>query len=446
MERDMTVGSPARILILFTIPMLLGNIFQQLYNVVDTIVVGNYVGASALAAVGASTSLVFLILCLAVGLSMGCSVLVGQYYGAGQYDKMRQAIYVSLLVVVITGVLMTILCITLAGPLLNLIKTPEEIFADAKLYFVIYSIGSTCTFVYNTLAALCRAIGDSKTPLYFLVVASVVNIVLDLFFVLKCDMGVAGVAYATIIAQFIASVSCAVFVYKKVDVLRIHKGDCVFDFGMFKDLILYAIPSTIQQSIVSFSQVAVQGLVNTFGTFTIAGYTAACKIDQFATQPLLSLGMAITSYTAQNIGAKKIDRIHKGYKVSLIMVVAMCAVIFVAVRIWGADLIGLFVDETTASEVIAVGVSYMEVVSIFYVLMGFMFCSQNILRGAGDMLWYTVGTLVNFVVRVAMAYVLAPSMGFVGLAYSIPMGWLIGGLCSFIRYKQGGWRYVSVVE
>lgn len=446
MEKDMTKGSPARILIFFTLPMLIGNLFQQLYNIVDTIVVGNFVGAGALASVGASTTLVFLLLCFAIGLSMGCSVLVSQYYGAGETQKMRQAVFVSMVFILVVGALLSVFGVIGADWLLSITNVPVEILADAKTYFVVYCFGGLFVFIYNALAAMCRAIGDSKTPLYFLIATSLLNIVGDLLFVLQFGMGVAGVAWATMISQGISALACGIYVFCRVPALKITRSDCVFSWRMLWDLVVYAVPSTIQQSIVSFSLVAVQGLVNTFGMTTIAGYTAACKIDQFAIQPLLSLNLATTSFTAQNVGAQKYDRVEKGFRTSVLLVVAICVVISGAIWLWGADLIGLFVDNVESAGVIDAGVSYIRVVSVCYIIMGMMFTAASVLRGAGDMGYFLVGSLLNFSARIIAAYSLASALGFSAIAYSIPIGWILGLTFNFLRYKSGGWKDKALVQ
>lgn len=445
MEKDMTVGSPSKILIAFTLPMLLGNLFQQFYNVVDTIVVGNFVGADALAAVGASSTLVMIILCFAIGLSMGCSVLISQYYGAGQIKNMKQSVYVSMVFIFITGTVVSLICIFGAEWLLRLINIPENILTDAKTYFVVYSLGGIFVFIYNALSAMCRAIGDSKTPLYFLIVTSLLNVGGDLLFVLQFNMGVAGVAWATMISQGISAVGCTFYIYRRNDLLKIRRENCVFSFRMLKDLIVYAIPSTVQQCIVSFSLVALQGVVNSFGTAAIAGYTAGSKIDNFATQPLLSLSMAVTSFSAQNIGARHFDRVKKGLRASLLIVVVMCAVISLIAFFWGSDLIGLFIDDAS-KDVIDYGVAYIQIICNTYVIMGLMFCYSSVLRGAGDMTFFLSSSLINFAVRIILAYTLVDSVGFTIIPISAPIGWIIGFLISAIRYWQGGWKNKCIIR
>ncbi|MEG0495483.1 MAG: MATE family efflux transporter [Eubacterium sp.] len=445
MVNDMTRGKPAKILVTFMWPMLLGNIFQQLYNIVDTIIVGNYVGADALAAVGSTAAMVFLLVAIAMGLSMGCSVLISQYFGAGDREKMRRAVFTSMAFILIVGVLVTILGLAISNWLLHLIQTPENIFEGASTYINIYYMGCLFLFVYNGLAAICRAIGDSKTPLYFLIVAALLNVVLDLVFVIYFNMGVAGVAWATLIAQGVSAMTCFIYVYFRVPLLRITKEDCVFDPKMLKDLLIYAIPSTIQQCIVSFSMVAIQGLVNSFGSVFIAGYTAATKIDSIAIQPLLSITMALSTYTAQNMGAGKVERVSKGFKVTVMFVLVMCVIISGMIFLFGDNFIGAFVDSVADAEVINIGVQYIQIVSIFYLVMGLMFTAGSVLRGAGDSTAFMIGSLCNFVVRIISAYVLAGFLGASAIWWSIPLGWFCGLMVNFIRYKSGKWKSKSLV-
>lgn len=445
MENDMTRGSISKILITFALPMLLGNIFQQLYNVVDIIIVGNFVGASALAAVGASSTIVMLLICIASGLSIGCSVLVSQYFGAGDSPHVKQSVYVSLVFILLCGAVMSAAGALLSGWLLRITRVPDEIFADGRNYLLIYSIGGIFLFAYNALAAMCRAVGDSKTPLYFLILTSLMNIGGDMLLVICFHLGVAGAALATAVSQAVSAVLCAVYIYRKIDVLRLHREDCVFDFDLLKDLIVYAIPSTIQQCIVSFSMVAVQGLVNTFGTDTIAGYTAACKIDQFAVQPLLSLNMAMTSFTAQNVGAGKNDRVRSGLKFTLLFSTAVSAAISLLIFFFGEGLLGLFVDSATNSAVIDAGMTYISVVSVGYFLLGWQFSFASVLRGAGDVFWFLLGSGINFGLRIAMAYILSTLMGYASISYSIIIGWIVVAVIFGLRYKTGHWETASKI-
>ncbi|MGL4607994.1 MAG: MATE family efflux transporter [Eubacteriaceae bacterium] len=446
MTKDMTIGSPTKVLILFMLPMLLGNIFQQFYSIVDTLIVGNFVGANALAAVGASTPLVFLIIAIAMGLSMGCSVLISQYFGAQDFSNMRKAVFVSFITTLAVGVLMSILGLLIAKPLLSLLNTPENIIEDSYTYIIIYYFGVIFLFMYNGLASICRAIGDSKTPLLFLIVAAVINIILDYSFVVYLKMGVSGVAWATLIAQGISAFSCLFYVYFRVSLLKLTKDDMVFQEQMFKDLLRYAIPSTVQQCIVSFSILAIQGLVNSYGSPFIAGFTAATKIDGIAMLPMLNIAMALSTYVAQNIGANKMDRIRSGFRVTLLIVLVMSILISTVVFFFGNFFINSFMDSNASSDAISVGINYLQIVSTFYILMGIMFTAGSVLRGAGDINAFMFSTIANFACRILAAYVLSAFIGGSAIWWSVPIGFGVGAIINLLRYKSGRWRTKSLVH
>mgnify|MGYP002792624669 FL=1 len=260
------------------------------------------------------------------------------------------------------------------------------------------------------------------------------------------NMGVAGVAWATLIAQGVSAITCLIYVYFKVPVLKLHREDCVFDFKMLKDLLAYAIPSTVQQCIVSFSMMAIQGLVNSFGSVFIAGYTAATKIDSIAIQPLLSITMALSTFTAQNIGAGRTERVYEGFKVTILIVVIMCLAISGLIFLFGNVFIGAFVDSVADAGVIQVGVEYIRIVSVFYVVMGLMFSAGSVLRGAGDATAFMMGSLSNFVVRIAAAYILAGMIGASAIWWSIPMGWGVGLVVNYARYRSKKWENKAIIS
>lgn len=446
MTKDMTTGSPGKTLIFFMLPMLLGNIFQQLYNIVDTLIVGNFVGADALAAVGASTPLVFLMIAIALGLSMGCSILISQYFGANDLSKMRVAVFLSLVVTIAAGIILTILGLLIAKPLLLLLNTPSNIIKDSYTYIMIFYIGTTFLFMYNGLASICRAVGDSKTPLLFLILAALVNIVLDYVFVVYFYMGVAGVAWATLISQGLSAVLCLFYVYFRVPILRLTREDMVFNKKMISDLLRYAIPSTIQQCIVSFSMLAIQGLVNSYGSAFIAGYTAATKIDSIAMLPMLNITMALSTYVAQNIGANQMERIKAGFRITLLIILVMAASVSLVVFLFGNVFINSFMDSTASADAISVGITYLQIVSTFYIVMGVMFSAGSVLRGAGDVTAFTFSTIANFVCRIIAAYVLSAFIGGDAIWWSVPIGWGIGAVLNLIRYNSGKWQTKSLIH
>lgn len=445
-KNDMTQGSPGKVLILFAIPMVMGNLFQQLYNIVDSMIVGNFVGSDALAAVGASTSVVFLFVAIATGLSMGCSVIISQLFGAKKILAMKTAISTTLISIGGFSIVLTILGLLLNKAILQLMKTPENIMQDASDYLAIYFMGLVFLFFYNGLIAVFNGMGKSQIPLYFLILSSIINVVLDLVFVLRFDMGVAGVAWATLIAQGVSAVAsflCLLVVLRKMPTEE--KPD-FFSASILARMLKIAVPSSLQQSIVSIGFLFVQRLINGYGPMVIAGYTAATKIDNIAIMPMINVGNAVSTFTAQNMGAQKIERVKKGYRAGMAMSVVISLTVTGILYLWGSDLVGAFVDSKTGSGVIGVGVEYLQVVSIFYVVMGIMNISNGILRGSGDVKVFMLSTLCNFTIRVIMAYALVKTpLGASGIWWAIPIGWTVGLVIALVRYLSGKWKHITLV-
>ncbi len=443
---DMTKGSVFKTLFVFMLPLLLGNIFQQLYNIVDTIVVGKFVSSDALGAVGAASPMVFLMIAVAIGLSMGCSIVISQYFGANDVHNMKKAIFTSMVFILGVSIVITILFLFISAPLLQMMQTPPEIYEDCLIYLQVFNVSLILTFLYNGLASILRAVGDSKTPLYFLILTTLLNIVLDLVFVVNLGLGVFGVALGTAISIGVSGVAMLWYVTKKVHLFQFEKSERVFDKKMLKDLLKYAIPSTVQQLIVSVSFIAIQGLVNSFGNNVVAGYTAATKIDNLALLPLMNISLALSTFVAQNIGANRVDRVKKGFNASILMNVGICAVITTVVLLFGKNFIGGFLNEEASPVVYDVGVQYISIVSIFYIVMAVMFMAGSVLRGAGDVVVFTTSTVINFASRIVMAYVLSPYLGPSAIWWSIPIGWGIGCIINFLRYKSGKWQNKSIIN
>lgn len=447
MVQDMTKGSVMRQIVIFTIPLFIGNLFQQAYNMVDAVVVGRFVGKDALAAVGTSFPALFLLIALVMGLTMGASVVVSQLFGAGEIEKMRRAISTTLFFLLGCALSLTVIGLLVSRKLLLLLQTPPEVLEDAVIYLHITFAGLLFVFLYNTIAAFFRALGDSRTPLYFLIISSLLNIVLDLLFVLRYNMGVAGVAWATVIAQAISVVISIAYIYWRVDLLKLYLKDLVFDRKIFAEAVRLGIPAAIQQTILSLGMVAVQGLVNSFGSVTIAAYTAAVRIDSIAMMPIMNLGMAVSTFTAQNIGAARLARVRRGYRQTLAMVAACCVTTTAIVLLYGPKLIALFIDASEI-EVIAQGNDYITVVSFFYIVMGLLFVTNGVLRGSGDMTVSMISTIISLSARVIFAYILSskPEIGYRGLWWSIPIGWGFGFVVAYIRYRSGRWTEKGVVK
>lgn len=448
--KSLTEGKPLRILFFFALPMIAGNLFQQLYNMVDSMVVGKYVGEDALAAVGSSFPVVFLAVAVAAGLSMGCTVVISQLFGGGHIHEMKVTIATALISLGVLGLIIMGLGEILAGPLLRVLGTDPDIMADSLAYLRIYFGGAVFLFLYNSLNGIYNALGDSKTPLMFLMLSALTNIGLDLLFVIQFGMGVPGVAWATLIAQGMCAV-LAFFVLiarmKKLpnDERHADAKMVFFDRHAVSRIARVGVPSMIQQSIVSLSMMFMQGLVNSFGKVFVAGYTAATKIDSLAMMPNMNFSNAMSSYTAQNIGADQHERVHAGYKATLFMCVLFSVLITVVIFLFGDQLLSLFLNPGEAGSAMGYGLQYMHTVSLFYILMGVLFTTNGLLRGAGDMKAFMCSSMVNLFSRIILAYTLAHFIGEAAIWWSIPLGWAFGALFAVARYLSGKWKTIHIV-
>ncbi|MDL2224615.1 MATE family efflux transporter [Eubacteriales bacterium OttesenSCG-928-M02] len=446
MTRDMSTGKPAKVLFAFAWPMLLGNIFQQFYNMVDSIVVGNYVGSNALAAVGTAFPVMMLLTSVVMGLTSGFSVVISQYFGAGRTEEVRNSVFTAIAFLLMVSAALSVVGLFIARPVLVAMRTPQEILPDAVTYLMIIFGGMIFSFMYNGFSAVLRALGDSKTPLYMLILSTIVNIILDLVFVVVFHWDVAGVAIATIIAQAISALTCFVYTMKRVPMLRFSKKNpAKFDRDILKTMVRLGIPSAVQQSVFSIGMLFVQSLVNSFGSTVIAGYTSGTKIDSFVMMPMMNVGNALATYTAQNLGAGKPERIKEGYRAALIFNVIFCLALTAIVFSFGPQLVGLFVDSEADAAVIKVGTEFLDVICIFYILMGLMNVGSGILRGAGDMKVVMMGSFTNLGARLLAAYTLAPLIGEAAIWWSMPIGWGMAVLIYNGRYFSGKWKEKAVV-
>lgn len=449
MVKDLTQGKPLPLLFFFSLPMVAGNLFQQLYNMVDTAVVGKFVGEDAVAAVGSSFPIVFLSVAVASGLSMGCNVVVSQLFGAKRIHEMKSTISTALISLGVLGLIIMLLGTLLAGPLLELLGTDADIMADSRTYLQIYFGGALFLFVYNTLNGIYNALGDSRTTLIFLMISSLTNIVLDLLFVIQFHMGVAGVAWATLIAQGLCAVASLVVLLRRMRKMenepeKVGVKVPLFHMTAVKRIAQIGLPSMFQQSMVSISMMLMQGLVNSYGKVLVAGYTAATKIDTLAMLPNMNFSNAMSSYTAQNIGAGRYDRVKEGLKACLLMVVIFSLLITLIIFLLGNQLLSLFLDPGDPSGALGYGLNYMHTVSLFYILMGLLFVPNGLLRGARDMGAFTLSSMSNLFSRVAIAYLLAHFMDESAIWWSIPAGWAIGAVVALLRIRSGKWKKASV--
>ena len=447
---DMTTGKPLRLLIMFALPMMLSSIFQQFYNIVDMLVVGNNIGSNALAAISTSTPVANLFLSAALGLATGSSVVISQYFGAKQISNAKTAIYTMLTFSFIMGLIMSIIGIVFSRVVLKWINCPAEIFNDAKTYLMIYFSGTIFIFLYNTLNSSYNALGNSTTPLVFLIISSLLNVVLDILFVMVFHLGVAGAATATIISQAVSAVLSFINMRRKLALMENTREAEVkmFDTGVLKTTMKIAIPNAIQMLIISLSLVFIQSSINVFGPAVMAGISAASRVESLSTMPISNLGNSFGPFAGQNIGAGRVDRIKEGVKSATMIIVGVGIVLLVVLQLLAPYLIGIFVDEADANyaQMVDVGSRYVRLISCFGIVFGMFMLFMALLRGAGDMKFFLGANLTNFAIRVFMALVLAPRFGPQMIWIGTAIGWSAAAIIGFIRYLQGGWKKKTIIK
>ncbi|MFR5266643.1 MATE family efflux transporter [Clostridium sp.] len=444
---DMTKGKPSKLILYFAFPMILGNIFQQVYNLVDTIVVGKFIGSNALAAVGSSFAIIVFITSIIIGLSMGVSVLLSQFYGAKELEKMKETIITATIVIGFVTIILMIVSLMFIDNILALFNMPQQLIEDSKSYLIIILVGLLFTYVYNLGTALLRAIGDSKRPLYFLIISSVINIFLDLIFVINLNLGVKGVALATIIAQGVSAILVVIYISKKVTFIKFTIKDIKFKKESFLLVIRYSVLTSIQQSIMNLGILIVQGLVNSFGVVVMAAFAAAVKIDSFAYMPVQDFGNAFSTYVAQNKGANLEERIIDGIKSAGKVIIIFSIITTSLVLIFSKNLMLLFVNKGE-SEVIRIGVEYISIVAIFYFLIGFLFMFYGLFRGLGELKTSILLTIASLGTRVILAYILAETILMEkGIWFSVPIGWALAdtiGIIFLNKYKKRIYKKVEI--
>lgn len=442
--RDMTTGSPAKLILKFAGPMLIGNLFQQLYNMVDSIVVGNFVSKNALAAVGATSSSIFLIFGLTFGLSSGISIVISQYFGAGDYERVKKSIATATYLLFIAATIMGAIGFFATRPLLELLGTPMEVINQSESYMKICFIGIFGTVSYNGIAAILRALGDSITPLIFLIIASVLNVVLDLVFVIVFHWEIPGVAIATIISQLVSGIGCIIYALYRVELLRIPRKEFKVDKEILSKCIRLGIPVALQSSFISISMMALQFVINSFQATVMAAYTVVSRIEQLVLQPSTSVGAALASFTGQNIGARKIDRVKKGIK-SSVLIVVIFSLIMLPVMFFGGEYIMRLFTKKEDIEVVRYGIEGIRITSFFYSFVGLIFVTRNFLSGAGDIKITMVMGLVEIVVRVSVSIFLSRAIGFYGIFWATALTWFVTGIVGSIRVISGKWMNKSIV-
>lgn len=433
--------NPLKALIVFAIPMMIGNLFQQAYTMADSAIVGRLVGETALAAVGAAYSLTNIFICVAIGGGMGASVIVSQYFGHGNYGKLKKTVYTALVTFLVISVMLGVIGLAFSKNIMIAMNTPVEVLDMSVTYLQIYFLGLPFLFMYNVLSSMFNALGKSRIPLYFLIFSSVFNIVLDWVFVADFALDVAGVAWATLIAQGVSVLGS--FTVLRMELKKLEgASDGTFATEELLPMAKIALPSILQQSTVSIGMMLVQSVVNSFGAESLAGFSAGMRIESICIVPMAAVGNAISSYTAQNIGAGQLKRVSKGYVQANKMVIFFGVVICVILELFPTQFITLFLGADGSQVAIATGHGYLVFMGFFFSMIGFKMAADGVLRGAGDMKLFTIANLVNLSIRVIMAMTLAPRFGIAWVWYAVPIGWTANFVISYLEYRTGKWKTI----
>lgn len=438
MNKDLTVGKPETVLWKFCLPLFGSVIFQQLYNIADSLVAGKFIGENALAAVGNSYEITLIFIAFAFGCNIGCSVIVSRLFGANQLKEMKTAVYTALIASAVLCVVLMLFGIIFGGMLLSAIRTPSNIFADSKLYLDIYIWGFPFLLFYNIATGIFSALGDSKTPFIFLAISSTSNILVDILFVAVFHMGVAGVAWATFLCQGVSCILAMVVVFRRFYKIKVEGKTPIFSWSLLGKIAVIAIPSILQQSFISIGNIIIQGVINGFGPGVIAGYSAAVKLNNLVITSFTTLGNGISNFTAQNIGANKLSRIKDGFRAGVKMVWSLGIPFVLLYMSAGRWLVKFFMDEPS-DVALDTGIIFLRIVAPFYFVVAVKLASDGILRGAGLMKKFMIGTFTDLILRVVLAIVLAGRFGSVGIWCAWPIGWMAAMILSVSFYRQGPW-------
>lgn len=438
MIKDLTEGNPEKVLWQFSIPMFVSVIFQQMYNIADSVIAGKFAGENALAAVGASYPVTMIFMAIAVGSNIGCSVIISNLFGAKKYGEMKTAVSTTVIATSVLSVILTAAGLLGTKGLMRLIRTPDNIFSDGALYLSIYIGGFAFLYLYNVATGIFSALGDSKTPLYFLIASSFGNILLDYLFVAVFGWGVAGVAWATFLAQGAACILALLTMKGRLSRMETDGKIAVFSGKMLYKISRIAVPSILQQSFISIGNIFIQGLINSFGSSVIAGYSAAVKLNTFAITSFTTLGNGISNFTAQNLGAGRVERVKKGFRAGIRLTMLVVIPFFTAFFLFGRSMVSLFMAEES-TVALQTGIEFLKIVSPFYFLIAVKLMADGVLRGAGAMKQFMTATFADLLLRVILAFLLANELGATGIWLSWPVGWTAAMILSTVFYLKGSW-------
>lgn len=440
MNKDLTVGSPETVLWKFCLPLFGSIVFQQLYNIADSFVAGKFIGENALAAVGNSYEITLIFIAFAFGCNIGCSVIVSKLFGAKRNTELKTAIRTTMITSGILCLLLMFFGIVFSGTFLTFINTPANVLADSKLYLDIYIIGLPFVFFYNISTGIFSALGDSKTPFYFLAASSTSNIAVDILFVKYFQMGVSGVAWATFLCQGVSCVLALIFVFKRLSAIPCPEKAALFSWKLLKDIAIVAIPSILQQSFISVGNIVIQSIINGFGAGVMAGYSASIKLNNLVITSFTTLGNGISNYTAQNMGAGKYNRVWEGFKAGIKMVWIICIPLVLLYLFASKELVHIFMDNPS-DDALNTGVLFLRIVAPFYFVVSTKLVSDGILRGAEHMKQFMAATFSDLILRIVLAFFLSSQFGSIGIWCAWPIGWAIGTVLSLYFYKNLKKRY-----
>jgi len=436
--KDFTKGNEGKLIFYFAIPIVMTNILQQAYNIVDSIIVGRALGKISLGAIGATASINFFVLALILGITTGSTILIAQYYGAKDIKNLRKTIDTSFIFIMVSSIILGLLGYFFTCSILQLLRTPENIISQSAIFLKINFLGLPLVFGYNVISAILRGVGDSKTPLYFLIFSSIVNVILELLFVITLKWGIAGSSYATLIAQGFSFLLGFRYINKKNDILKINLKKLVFDKKIFYQILKIGLPSSVQYLLVSLGLMSVQALTNSFGAEIVSAFGAAGRIESIGIMPAISFNAALSSFVAQNIGAGNYERVNKGYKVTLVMSVAVVLAMTLGIQTFKSGIMTMFVTD---DNVIEIGAKYLAITSLFYILHNIQYVTYGLIKGAGDAfvpMIISAGTL--WVIRIPIAYSLSHYIGSDCIPWSLCATWFIGFICAYGYYLTGRWR------